>query len=66
MVLRDSCSFWTTSQDTEGCLVTVRERDEKHGEVSGSRVARDAIYAVMERAVEHGDKIYWTVEGLPK
>jgi len=53
-----------TSHDTEGCLITGRERDEKHGEVSGSRVARDALEAMLDKAVARGEKIYWTVEGL--
>jgi len=54
-----------TSHDTEGCPITGRERDEKNGEVSGSRVARDALYERMEQAVLHGERITWTVEGLP-
>lgn len=53
-----------TSHDTEGCLITGRERDEKNGEVSGSRVARDALWERMEQAVAHGERITWTVEGL--
>lgn len=55
-----------TSHDTEGCLITGRERDEKNGEVSGSRVARDALYERMDKTVAHGEKITWTVEGLQK
>ena len=55
-----------TSYDTEGCPLTGKERDEKHGEVSGSRIARDALYAKMEQAESFGEKIYWAVEGLPK
>ena len=53
-----------TSHDTEGCPITGKERDEKNGEVSGSRVARDALYAKMEQASARGEKITWTVEGL--
>jgi hypothetical protein len=53
-----------TSHDTEGCLITGRERDEKHGEVSGSRVARDALERVLDAAVARGEKIYWTIEGI--
>jgi hypothetical protein len=55
-----------TSHDTEGCLITGKERDETHGEVSGSRTARDALYEKMEQAASRGEHIYWTVEGLPK
>jgi len=53
-----------TSHDTEGCPITGKERDEKNGEVSGSRVARDALYERMEQAVAHGETITWSVEGL--
>jgi hypothetical protein len=53
-----------TSHDTEGCMITGRERDEKHGEVSGSRVALEALDKRMEAAASHGEKITWTVEGL--
>lgn len=53
-----------TSHDTEGCLITGRERDEKNGEVSGSRVARDALYDRIDKAVAKGEKITWTVEGI--
>jgi hypothetical protein len=53
-----------TSHDTEGCPICGKERDEKHGEVSGSRVARDALYAKMEQASARGEKIFWTVEGI--
>ena len=51
-----------TSHDTEGCLICGRERDEKNGEVSGSRVARDTLYAKMDSAIARGEKITWTVE----
>jgi hypothetical protein len=53
-----------TSHDTEGCLITGKERDEKHGEVSGSRVARDALERVLDAAVARGENIFWTVEGV--
>ena len=53
-----------TSHDTEGCLITGKERDEKNGEVSGSRVAKEALEKVLDAAVARGEKIYWTVEGL--
>jgi hypothetical protein len=52
-----------TSHDTEGCLITGKERDEKNGDVSGSRVARDALERVLDSAVARGEKIYWTIEG---
>lgn len=52
-----------TSHDTEGCLLPGKERDEKHGEVSGSRLAIAAIETVLDRAVARGDRIIWTVEG---
>lgn len=53
-----------TSHDTEGCLIIGKERDEKNGEVSGSRVAKDALERVLDAAVARGEKIYWTVEGM--
>ena len=53
-----------TSHDTEGCLITGKERDEKHGEVSGSRVAKEALEKVLDAAVARGEKIMWTVEGI--
>jgi len=53
-----------TSHDTEGCLITGKERDEKNGEVSGSRVAKEALERVLDAAVERGEKIFWTVEGV--
>jgi len=53
-----------TSHDTEGCPITGKERDEKNGEVSGSRVARDALYERMDQALLHGETIAWIVEGL--
>jgi len=55
-----------TNHDTEGCLITGKERDEKHGEVSGSRLARDYLYARLDKAEAQGKKIFWTVEGLPE
>lgn len=55
-----------TSHDTEGCPITGKERDEKHGEVSGSRIARDALYAKLEQAEALGEQIIWHVEGLPE
>lgn len=55
-----------TSHDTEGCPITGKERDEKNGEVSGSRLARDALYARMEQAEALGEQIIWHVEGLPE
>jgi hypothetical protein len=54
-----------TSHDTEGCLITGRERDEKHGEVSGSRVALGSLYPRIEAALRGGEQVYWTVEGFP-
>ena len=54
-----------TSHDTEGCPICGKERDEKNGEVSGSRIARDALYAKMDAAELRGDQILWYVEGLP-
>lgn len=55
-----------TSHDTEGCPITGKERDEKHGEVSGSRLARDALYAKMEQAAALSEQVIWHVEGLPE
>lgn len=55
-----------TSHDTEGCLITGRERDEKHGEVSGSRVARDVLFSRIENALMVGEPVWWIVSGLPE
>lgn len=52
-----------TSHDTEGCPICGKERDEKHGEVSGSRQARDALYAKLDQAEARGEQILWYVEG---
>lgn len=52
-----------TSHDTEGCPITGKERDEKHGEVSGSKQARDALYAKLDQAEARGEQILWFVEG---
>lgn len=54
-----------TSHDTEGCLVTGKERDEKNGEVSGSRVARDALQDKISKALDNGQDVWWEVTGLP-
>jgi len=55
-----------TSKDTEGCPIVGKERDERHGEVSGSRQARDALYAIMDAAEARGEPIVWFVDGLPE
>lgn len=55
-----------TSHDTEGCPIMGKERDEKHGEVSGPRQARDALYAKLDQAEARGEQIIWHVEGLPE
>ena len=54
-----------TSHDTEGCPITGKERDEKNGEVSGSRQARDVLYTLLDAADAAGSQIVWHVEGLP-
>lgn len=54
-----------TSHDTEGCLLTGKERDEKHGEVSGSRIACAALFDKVDKALNKGDDVWWVVEGLP-
>lgn len=54
-----------TSHDTEGCMITGKERDEKHGEVSGSRVARDALFERVKAALARLEPVTWCVEGLP-
>ena len=53
-----------TSHDTEGCLITGKERDEKNGEVSGSRVALEPLFARIDAALNKGEAVWWTVEGL--
>lgn len=54
-----------TSHDTEGCLITGKERDEKHGEVSGSRIACAALFDKVDKSLNKGDDVWWVVEGLP-
>lgn len=53
-----------TSHDTEGCLITGKERDEAHGEVSGSRVALAPLFNRIEHVLQHGEPVWWIVEGL--
>lgn len=55
-----------TSHDTEGCPICGKERDERNGEVSGSRQARDALYAVLDAADARGEQIVWYVDGFPE
>ena len=52
-----------TSHDTEGCLITGKERDEKNGEVSGSRVALAPLFNRIENSLQHGVPVWWIVEG---
>lgn len=54
-----------TSHDTEGCLLGGKERDEKHGEVSGSRVAIAALTTRIDAALARKELVQWRVEGLP-
>ena len=54
-----------TSHDTDGCMVTGKERDEKHGEVSGSRQALALLFPRVDSALQHGEPVWWVVEGLP-
>lgn len=54
-----------TSHDTEGCLITGKERDEKHGEVSGSRIACAALFDKVEKTLSKGEEVWWVVSGLP-
>ena len=54
-----------SSHDTEGCLIVGKERDEKNGEVSGSRIGIAALTLRMDSAWEHGEPIFWVVSGLP-
>lgn len=56
----------TTSHDTEGCLITGKERDERNGEVSGSRIAHSALFERVDRVLSNGGEVWWTVEGLPE
>lgn len=55
-----------TSHDTEGCLLAGKERDERHGEVSGSRIACAALFDKVEKTLNRGEEVWWVVEGLPK
>ena len=55
-----------TSKDTEGCPIMGKERDERHGEVSWSRQATDALYRRMDAAEARGEQILWFVDGLPE
>lgn len=54
-----------TSHDTEGCLLVGKERDEKHGEVSGSRIACQALFDKVDKAINAGEEVLWIVEGKP-
>jgi len=51
-----------TSHDTEGCLITGKERDEKHGEVSGSRISCQYLFDRIEKALAKGETVWWTIE----
>lgn len=53
-----------TSHDTEGCLLVGKERDEKHGEVSGSRIAWQALFDKVDKALGNDEEVFWIVEGL--
>lgn len=55
-----------TSHDTEGCLIVGKERNEKWGELSGSRIALAPLFALIDSHLSKGGKVYWTVEGLKK
>jgi len=55
-----------TSKDTEGCPLMGITAHERHGEVSGSRQATDALYARMDAAAARGEQIVWFVDGLPE
>ena len=52
-----------TSHDTDGCLITGKERDERHGEVSGSRVALSALFLRVEAALYRLEPVTWTICG---
>ena len=54
-----------TSHDTEGCLIVGKERNEKAGEVSGSRLALAPLFEMIDSQLALGNKVYWIVEGLP-
>jgi len=54
-----------TSHDTDGCLIGGKERDEKHGEVSGSRVAVAALVTRIDAALSRKELVQWRVDGLP-
>jgi len=54
-----------TSHDTDGCLVVGKFCNEVEGIVWGSRDARDALQAEIGKALERGERVFWTVEGLP-
>ena len=47
-----------TSHDTEGCLIAGKERDEKNGEVSGSRIASDALFKKVDAALLRGEPVW--------
>ena len=52
-----------TSHDTEGCLLCGKERDEKHGEVSGSRIACDAMFNKVDAALLRGELVWLEIGG---
>lgn len=49
-----------TSHDTEGCLIVGKERDEKNGEVSGSRLALAPLFTKIEAALQR-DAVWWII-----
>jgi hypothetical protein len=52
-----------TSHDTEGCLICGKERDEKNGEVSGSRIATDALFKKVDAALLRNEPIWLEIGG---
>lgn len=58
------CHPGNSSHDTEGCLITGKERNEKLGEVSSSRLALAALFSKIQAALSKRDNVEWTVVGL--
>ena len=53
-----------SNHDTEGCLITGKERNEVTGEVSGSIIARDIVFKLVDDALKRKEEVLWSIRGL--
>lgn len=58
------CHSGNTNHDTEGCMITGKERNEKLGEVSGSILAKNALFSKIQKALDRKEKVTWEAYGL--